>query len=290
MKVLRKQLVGVVVSAGADKIFAWAPIPEGGKLLSVTGALHVVSANEGVGLQTMKGYGVSGELAPVQDPDSVDSLDVLWDHVVTKPTELSLTAATPGLDWDWDTSDTGPDVEPGEVDINTMINALSPTKEIMAPRLEVLSYAKSVNGTFRQVDSATDEWVPTDYKTYQSRRRLVAENGPAYAMLAFSSPTFDREETTPSEIVNNVKEWTMLANLRSIMQDMWKMQMGGTEAGAIEPYRSASELIEHLVAPDIVQPGSEILASSTWTVFAETTWLLDLPEQAAIGMLKADNG
>lgn len=289
MLVLRKQLVGVVVTSGQDKVFAWAPIPEGGKLLSVQGELHINGTTEEKNIEELFGYGVSGELVQVQDPDASDTLDVLWDHVVTKPGDASLASATPGLDWDWDTSDVAPDVEPGETDINQLLNTLQPTKVIMEPHLEVLSWAKGRNGTYKQVDSVSDQWVPTDYKTFRSRRKVVAENGPAYALLAFSSPAFDSEELA-SDIVNDVKEWTMLGNLRAILKDMWKMQMGGSEAGAIEPYASASTLIENLVAPDIVQPSTAMVKTTTWNCFAVTTWLLDLPEQAAIGMLKGENG
>jgi len=290
MLIVRKQIVAVIVSAGTDKVMAWAPIPEGGKLVSVQGALHLLGTEE-TPLDQIKGYGVSAELVPVVDPDAVAlggaTLDTLWDYEVTKPGDVAV-STTAGLDWDWDNSDTGPDVEPGEMDINTMLNALSPTKEIMAPHLEIVSYAKTRPGTYHEETSGTDQWVPVDYKTFRSQRKLVAEGMPHYAMIALSSPTFDEELTGP-DLIDTVTEWTLLGNLRSILQDFWKIQAGAAASGAVEPYATAATLIERLVAPPIIQPSTALLTPGTWSALCETTWLLDFPEQQALGMLKGDN-
>jgi len=290
LKIVRKQITGAVVGADTDKVVAWAPVPEGGKVLSVQGALHIQGAEEKQ-VQQIYGYGFSGEVAPMVDPDFAGTLDTLWDYEVTKPSDVQVVAGgslTTGLEFDWDTALASPDVEPGQLDVNAMLNAFTPTKSLIEPRLEIVSYMKNNNGTYHEEESADDQWMPTDYKTFRSRRKVKAESGPAYAMLAFSSPTFDQEETAP-DLVNDLKEWTMLGNLDSILQDMWKIQAGAMEAGAIEPYASAAKLIEKLVAPPIVQPGTAILVPQTWTVLTETTWLLDFPEQQALRMLRGEN-
>lgn len=288
MIVVRETIVAGVVAPGTDKVLAWAPIPEGGKLLSVTGELHVLGLEED-SIDKFHGYGFSGELIPVVDPDAGVSLDTMWDYQVTKPADASVAAATTALDFDWDTSDTGPDVEPGQADLNQMLGLVESTKKIIEPVLEIVSFPKQRTGSYHEETSGDDQWVPTDYKTFRSERKLVSRQGPSFAMLAFSSPTMDEEETSPT-LESTVGQWGILGNLDNVLNDMWKMNAGLTDVGAIAPYLNASNEIEQLVAPDIVQPADAILSPTQWTVLCKATWLLDFPSSTVPRVLKGESG
>ena len=145
MLIIRNTTTLGVVPAGTDKVAAWAEIPGGGKLVSVAGELHVVGS-EGQPIDKFNAFGFSGELVPLMDPDTSVSLDSLWDQMVTKPVEPTISANTSAVDWDFDTADTAPDVEPGEVDMNDLTGLLDPTKSIIPPTIEWMSVAKGTPG------------------------------------------------------------------------------------------------------------------------------------------------
>lgn len=287
MLVVRDTVVSGTVTIGSDKVAAWAPIPPGGKLLSVTGELHVV-ADEETPVAQFRGYGISAELVPLTDPDGSITLDVLWDQNVSKTSAAVVAAGSSEIDFDWDTSDSGPDVEPGEMDMNAVTGLLSPGKTMMDPHMEWMSFAKGPGRGFLRVDAASDHYVPTSYKTFRMARTLAADKIPHYAMIALSAPNFDNEEVAHSTI-NTAQGWGILSNLDNIMDDFWRINAGMIEAGAESPYAEISAQVEDLVAPEIVMPATATITQMTSMTFLMTCrWLLDLPDESFPGVLKAN--
>lgn len=231
-------------------------------------------------------YGFSGELIPIRDPDSVIDVNTLWDQMVTKPVQPTQTAATSVVDFDWDTADSGPDTEPGEVDVNDLLGLLDPTTQIMAPTLEWMSFAKQFPRAV--VAGSPDTYTPADFKRFRSTRNLVAK-GPSYAMMAVSSPDLDNDDTT-EDVVIGASHWAIMENIHNAINDMWKMQTGATESGAEAPYDIISQIIGEWIAPNMIDPVSTLLDPMQYTVFCITDFVLDVPNAAIPNVLDANNG
>lgn len=289
MLVQRKTMMSGLLTSNVDSVCAWAPLPPGAKVLGVQGEVHILGP-EDFPTRQFTGWGMSGYVEPLVDPDGSITLDTFWDNMVTKPTVPTVLAATNTVDLDFDSTDTGPDVEVGEIDITRMTTDLAPGKVLMEPHLEMLSFAKNRQGGWHAETGETDQWQPTDFKTFRVRRTLLGdEKMPAYAMLGLSAPVFDREEVSHTVVIGS-REWAQLGNLRNIMQDFWKINVGMAETGAESPYAEASSTIEDLVAPEIVMPSTATVVTIpspgfTWLCWA--TWDLDYPDSSVPGLLAA---
>lgn len=273
-----------IIAANADKVVAWAPIPPGGTLVGVTGEIHVMGAEARTIVETSV-YGFSGRVEPVIDPDGVLNMDTFWDNMVSKPGSVAIDG-TVQLDYDWDTTDTDPDVSIGEMDINAVSGMPDQGSDIFKAQLEHLSFAKNGRGW---AAGTPDTWVPTDYKTFRSSKKISAGKLPAYAMLAFSSPIIDQEETAHTMLggADSARDWALLSNLRNVMQDFWRINTGMIEAGAESPYAEASLAIENLAAPEIVQPATAIIKTDSFTVVCQTQWVLEFPDSMVKGVIDA---
>lgn len=264
---------------------AWCPVPDGARLLGVQGELHVIGA-EAAPTNQLSAYGFSGELIPIPDPDGSIDINTLWDNMVTKPVEPTTTAATSVVDFDFDTANTDPDTEPGKIDLNDLLGLLDPTKQIMSPHLEWMSFAK---GNPISVGAATpDTYTPRSFKTFRSSRTLIAE-GSSYAMLAVSSPNLDDDQTTESTEANS-KAWAIYENIKNVMNDFWKMQTGLTEAGAESPYDTVTTILTELLSPKMINPVSSLLDPMQYTAFCVADWLIDIPDKSIPNVLDANAG
>lgn len=231
-------------------------------------------------------YGFSGRVEPVIDPDGTLNMDTFWDNMVSKPGPNVVAAATTELDYDFDSTDTDPDVEIGEMDINAVSGMPDQGSDIFKGQIEHLTFAKQGKGW---TAGTPDTWLPTDFKTFRSTKTIAAGKLPAYAMLAFSSPGVDNEEVAHTMLggTTAARDWGLLGNLRNVMQDFWRINAGMVEAGAESPYAEASEAIENLAAPDIVQPTTAIIEEAEYTVICQAQWVLDFPDAMVKGIIDA---
>lgn len=252
------------------------PLPKGGSLISVQGELHMVG-EESQDTAKFAAYGLSGHMVPVPEPESAVGFGALWDNVIVKAADPSVAAATTKLDFDWDTADTGTEIEPGEVDLLALLG-LTQTKEILPPRMEWVSWAKSRQGGF--IAGTPDVYLPSDFKTFRSKRRLTAEV-PSALMLAVSSPVLDDLRELAAHVTpSSAGEWYMMANMEETLRDFGKGNAGLTEAGALAPYLNASNLIAELVAPPMLDESSTQYNSMSWQALMVCTWILEYPDES----------
>lgn len=288
MKIIRRTVMAGLIAAGADSVVAFAPVPPGGTLEAVTGELHLIGPAAATGVtdtDSFSAFGFGGELVADPDPENTIALDALWDTMVSKPVTMNVTAALGTAEWDWDTADLSPQVELGVMNQNQLTGMGDPTKTIMEPRFEFTSFAKGRQGGFQA--GTPGFYQPTAYKTFRSQRKLRAEKFPHYALLALSSPDMDEEQTTKTTLAD-IQPWAILSHLREAMQDMWKIQIPGlTQSGAVSPYDQMSLAIENLVAPEMIQPATDLIIPTAWTWMCSAAFVLDFPDSVLPRTLKA---
>lgn len=272
-----------LVGPDTDRVISWAPIPPGGFVLEVTGEIHVIGS-EGKTIITTGAYGFSGRVEPVIDPDGVLAMDTLWDNMVSKPSDAVIGAGGIAIDYDWDTTVGAADVEIGQMDVHGVSGMPDQGSDIFKGQIQHLSFAQAGRGW---AAGTPDTYVPTDLKTFRSRKKIGAGKLPAYAMLAFSSPGIDDEETAHTMLggTTAARDWAILGNLRNVMQDFWRINTGMVEAGAESPYAEMSAAIEDLAAPVLVQPTTDIVLEDTYTVLCQAQWLLEFPDAMVKGII-----
>lgn len=272
MRVISRTVGAGTITAGTDQVLGWCPVPQGGKVISVQGEIHIVGP-ESSSTENFTPWGYSAHLVPVDDAETELNIQTLWDQVVVKSLDPSASAGTITVDMDTDTADTTPEIEPGEMDINELLGLTIEEKELIAPQMRWMSWAKSRQGGF--VAGTPDVFKPTDFTTFRSRRRLMAD-GPSMALLGVSSPNAD-EEVTSISTPGTVGEWGILGNMELALEQMLLGQIGLTEVGAESPYADIAGFIAELAAPDMLTPTTNITAL-TLDALAVCTWLIDLPD------------
>lgn len=288
MRIIRKTVEAGLLAAGSDRVCGHAPMIPGATLLGVQGEIHLIGPAAATGVtdtDSFSAFGFGGEIVPEIDPDGGIDLDVMWDNMVSKPGPMNVTAGAGSVEWDWDTPDTAPQVEIGEINLNQMAGLADPTKTIFEPRYEFTSFAKGRQGGFQA--GTPGFYQPTVYKTFRSKRKLKADKFPHYAMIALSSPDMDQEQTTAGDI-DGPRPWNILSHLREAMANMWMMQtINMTEAGADSLYGALSLQIEDLVAPEMIQPATDLIIPTAWSFLCTATWIMDYPDTVTPRVLKA---
>lgn len=274
MRVIARTIGAKTSAPNSDTVVCAVAIPKGGKVLSVQGELHVVG-EEAQPVDDFMAYGFMAELIPIIDPTTQITFQALWDNVVVKASDPTNSAATNALDFDWDTADTGPAIEPGEMDIDELLGLTQGQKEIIAPRLEWLSWAKSRQGGFAA--GTPDSFLPSDFKTFRSKKTVVADV-PSAAVIAFSNPLLD-DLVEEANFVPPITEgdWYMLANMDHTLIKFAEINAGLTEVGAESPYSQASTLIANLVAPRMLDESTTLYNALTYDVLCVATWVLEFP-------------
>lgn len=272
MRVISRTIGAASIAVGTDVVVGWCPVPQGGRVLSVQGELHVIGAEESSVIR-FQPWGYSAHLVPVDDAETELDIQTLWDQVVVKSLDPSASAGTVTVDLDTDTADTTVEIEPGEMDINELLGLTIEEKELIAPTLRWMSWAKSRQGGF--VAGTPDGYLPSDFESFRSRRKLVAD-APSMALIGVSNPSAD-EEVTSITTPGTVGEWGILGNMELALEQMLLGQIGLTEIGAETPYADIAGFIAELAAPDMLTPTS-VITAVTLTVMCQATWLIDLPD------------
>jgi len=274
MRVIARTIGSQTVGAGTDRVLVGMPLPKGGKFISVSGEIHMIG-EESQDTSKFMAYGLSGQMVPVLDPQVSITYNALWDNVIVKASDPVAVAGQTNFDWDWDALTTAPEIEPGEMDIDALLGMTEGQKEFLPASLEFVSWAKSRQGGF--ILGTPDVFLPSDFKTFRSRRTLVAEE-PSMLLIGVSSPSLDEVEVIGAQLSpSSVGQWYMLQNMEETLRDMGKAQAGIIEAGAESPYENATTLIRQLIAKDMLDETTTQYNGQSWQAMISCTWLIDLP-------------
>jgi len=109
-------------------------------------------------------------------------------------------------------------------------------------------------------------------------------------MIAIAAPVFDQRTTsaplTFGDATHGSREWAILRNLRSALQDFWRINTGMIEAGAESPYDFVSTAIQQLVTPKMYDDQDQF-EDTSWTYLCETTFVMDYPGDSIPNVIKA---
>lgn len=281
MRVFGKRYTALDVPSGADMVIAGYPIPRGGILRNVWGDVHLVCAAEKP-VQQAVFYGLTGYIVKMPDPDTVVTLQTLWDTAIEKAS-TGLSNASLDLDTVDVTSD--PEFEPGEMKVGKLFDVGVAPVEIFKRRT-LVSFAKTPVG-YEVIAGDEDLYIPTDHFKVRVNRSYRVDS-PSYVLFGLSSPTLDRVDASfPTTLTE--EQWTQYTYLQETLVDAQKFMIGGglIDAGAESPYDKAVLLIERLTTQDIFEQGAgefahvEWATKSAWSFEVSLKGTMEVPTVAA---------
>lgn len=281
LRVFRHQLGQVEVSAGADEVVADMPIPSECSQNNVWGKCHVIGPDDAFTTDVQL-YGADGFLLAVPDPDTLDSVDDLWDRIVDKDDDLTAGA----IDLDETAADTDNLYEAGEPSIGAVLDAhLYKDDNHWFRKRGLMSFATSPTG-FQFQTSSLSTFQPRDFFKVRARKRIFTE---VFSMSLFgiSNPNVVTFATVPNSPSSSA-EWLQQKYMEVVLEQAWMTLLGLTEAGAESPWENAASLIQKILEPGVYEDSTGAFQSSTsFRVFMETTWDVTVPGRREFKVLTA---
>lgn len=270
MRYFRHTLQHNNIDDNTDESIGHAFIPSEGKLNGVMGQVHC----QALGTQsvvTAHMYACDGWIIPVNDPDTVDLVDDLWDRFVEKDFDLT----TGAINLDTAGTDTISFDEPGRLNANRVagLEALQQDKRWFRRR-KLISFQSNARGF---IDGTPDLYRPGDVFDVKVSRVMPPADEFAVAILGFGTPILNNVTTTHKSSPTET-EWMQIKYMEVILEQAWMDLAGLTETGAETPWEEATALIADMLEPTVIEDiAGSFLNATSWDVFASLTWDLSVP-------------
>lgn len=264
-QIISRQMVGNAVGSGTDQVVAFVPLPPGTRLNNVW--LDVsVRAIDAMTIDSAVVYGMSGFVVDVEDPDTSQNYDAIWDMMIAKDVPEGFNI----LSIDTATADLQPEFEPGQLDLFQVFGDNLLGNMQIYQRRELLTYPKRPVG----YDASNDTWFPMDaFKIHIKNGPRVSR--PSVAMFGITSPSMESTQAynigaigaTPTE-----QEWIITMYAEIFLYDMWKHLIGVTPAADTAPFDAVSAWFAKLLEDKMWETGTNAFVPSTLITHTKTTW------------------
>lgn len=268
MRYFRHTLQGNVIPANTDESIGHAVVPSEGSLNGVSGKVVCQGSGQN-SVHVVSLYACDGWMIPVEDPDTVDLIDDIWDRFVEK--DFAITAGS--FDIDTSGTDTISFDEPGHGNADRLagIAALQQSQRWFRRR-KMVSFPEHPRGF---IDAAPDSYIPSDVFQVRSNKRYKVDKM-SVAVMGFGSPQMNTV-TTSHDSSPTENEWIQIKYAELVLEQAWMSLAGLTEAGAETPYEEAVATIADMLEPTVIEDTAGMFHNHTWDVFAQLTWDLSVP-------------
>ncbi len=248
----------VLCEVGVDKILFGLSLPSDSVVHDIKADIKIAET-QNINHANATMYGLEMYILPVEDPDSGQGFQFMWDALVPKDTDVQ------AIDLDTQTADTTPFFEPGEADWSQVLDVgLRPEK--LYGRYKMLTLNNSIF-TFQ------DNQIPFsvvyragDNVGLRVRRRLRVRQ-PSVLVCAIASPALD-DTTTNVEAMLNENEWARVKYARQTLE-LALMDLIGLQSVAGEPWEEATDLLQKHLEPDIFEETSGAFVSGQFSVYVD---------------------
>lgn len=243
----------IVVPTSTDRAMFGLSLPSDTVINRIRADVHVMGTSTEA-FTLAHWYGVEGWILPILDPEDASSIDVLWNQLVPKDTDVQT------LDLDTGTQDTAPFFEPGEADWSQLLDVgLRPQR--IYQRLRMMTYANSQK-PHTVADAAT--YIPADVFRIELNRRVVVRQ-PSILIFAFASPTGDDTTATVPTALTEI-QWSQVKYFEHVLERAQMDLLGLTETGAESPWEEATDLIQTHLEPDVFEETAGFWNNKTYNV------------------------
>ncbi len=248
------------VVSGTDEVLIALSLPSGSRIndINMEFSLHQSAV---LGIDSAVMYAIEGWILPVLDPDAASTMEVLWDTLVPKDTDVET------VDLDTGASDTTPFFEPGEPDFTGLLEVgLKPERIYTASRILTMANGGSV---FSFQDNQTPfavNWVAGSKHRIRIRKNFAVSQ-PSVLVFAVGNPTLD--DTTATEPTALAEaQWPQVKYIGNVLERAMLHLFGLVEAGAETPWEEATALLKLHLEPDVFEENAGFWQSASWRVFA----------------------
>jgi len=263
-RIIRRQVTHTLQAGDQDQVVSHCALPEDSKLNHVWLDIQGVGAAAGISPVIATPVGFSGYIMRVDDPDTPDSVDDIWDRMVPKDIAL---ATNVGVEEDTliGAETTAPNYELGQVDPNTLFMVDSMVKEIFLRR-EILTAARSRMTAV----SGTSLWIPSfEFKSEISRRYSVPT--PSIAAFAVSVPAGDITTATVDNTPTR-PEWQTIRFIELALEKAFVFLLGLEETGAESPYTDIATTIFDFIEPAVFEETAGAIGQGAFNVWSKITY------------------
>ncbi len=249
------------VTAGGDSVMGGVWLPGGTVVNSVRGRISLSASTERLLAQAV-GYGIEGWILPVSDPDSVATMEAMWDALVPKDTMLS------ALDLDTAAADANPFYEPGAtvwekiLDVGLRPRRIFHRHEIMTVSTNAMFIRQDVETPF------TEHWFPKAVVNVDLNLRMRV-NGPSLIVFACAAPDFAETNSTTPIAGLTEPEWLQIKFIDHVVERAMMSLLGLTEAGATTPWAEAVALLRTHLDPQILEADAGAFQGASWFTVGE---------------------
>ena len=279
-QIISRQLTSRLVTSNSDRVIAYVPMPPGTKLNNVWLDVSVLPTVQ-MGINEACLYGLSGFVVDVDDPDTAEAYDLVWDKMIHK----DIAEAYNILSIDTNTADTGPEYEPGQLDLMQIFgDNLIGNMQIYQKR-EMLTYPKKPLG----YDPSNDTYFASDaFKVHVRNGPTV--RSPSIAMFGFSSPDITTPTTSTGDIgtTPTEREWLFTMYAEVFVYDMWKHLIGVTPSSSTNPYDAVSAWFAKLMEDALFQYESGDYTTRDYKVWTKATWDITVVGKPSKPVLTSD--
>jgi len=270
MRFFRHSLGQLIAASGTDVAIGGVLLPSESRLNNVWGEVHLISlVSQEFDKAAM--YGCGGYVLPVEDPNAVNSFQTIWDTMVPKDADFAAGA----LDLDAESANTAPEFEPGEPNINRLMDLqVNDERNRFFKRRKLLSFANRPVGF--DAAQTPDGYIPVDVFKVRTRKNIFADYHSA-AIMAVSSPTLDDMTTTVWASAADSVHWMQIKYLDVTLEQAFMQLAGLVETGAETPWEESAALLEDLLEPTVVEVTAGDFGSVNWNVFASLTFDVTVP-------------
>lgn len=254
MNIKMSRLTHSQVLAGTDRVMAAFPIPESGQVRRWSISVHLIAIDMQIIQSAM--WGLSAWLVRVPDPDTLITVDALWDRMVPKDADF----VSGGFDLDETDLDVTPEMEIGQPASAVEIFGAN-LADVMKIKQKagIVSFASTAHGF---EPGAPDKFTGT-HVTGLSGGRLPRVMGPTYLLIGLSSP--DTVDTTSTvEPTLGESAWVRYQYLQWMLEQAFISLIGLVEAGAETPWEDAASLLQALLEPTVVEEVTAHFVPVTW--------------------------
>lgn len=243
--------------ASVDTVVTAFDLPKGSQLQGFRCRTDVISTSSSLARESAVGFAVRAALIELDDPDTGDSYNDLWDRYIPKATSADV------IDFDTATADTDEFWDPGQASFEEMFNMGNLPMTLFSAKRR-LNYASPGNSGLRHVDQATPfdpQWHPGETIMVASRRRIKIRK-PTVLLVALSSPSY--AVTTNTRVHLTELEWGQIQYIKATAERALVDQL---VIDVDESWAVASAVMRKHLAPSVFEETGATFLTSAWNVF-----------------------
>ncbi len=259
LRMYSRRMKEIKVVAGTDQVIFGVSLPSGSRINKLSCEVHVWNTAL-TAVETIAAYACEVWILPVLDPDAGASFQDIWDAMVPKDTDVDT------IDLDTGGTDTTPFYEPGEMDLESMIN-VGREPERIYHRKKLFSYASA---PLKTQDAVTPFGLRSGFSDVFginiSKNYAISE--PSVVLVAIAAPSFD-DTTNVEESALLENEWFQVKYMEDTVKRAVQHLFGLTEAGAETPWEDATALLRKHLDPDVFEETAGRFTAPNWSVVCQ---------------------